>query len=182
MAGPPYQRTLRLGHLATLPPSNLSNSPSPHHFQFFLVGLKYITSKQTLEIIYEDHPRFFVIASIMAKGSSKLHSVDSLSRGIENLSLVTQLWSVSWDTKVLIIESDSQEELISKVECIWDYILYTAKLWIRLLYFQPGTEILSHQPKSHAYSSVGGLEKQISAIRDLLEIPLTRPELFHHFG
>ena len=124
MAGPPYQRTLRLGHLAILPPSNLSNSPSPHHFQSFLVGLKYITSKQVLEVIYEDHQRFFVIASIMAKGSSKLHSVDTLSRGIENLSLVTQLWSVSWDTKVLLIENDSQEEVISKVECIWDYILY----------------------------------------------------------
>lgn len=33
-----------------------------------------------------------------------------------------------------------------------------------------------------AYASVGGLGKQIEAIRDLLEIPLTRPELFRHFG
>lgn len=35
---------------------------------------------------------------------------------------------------------------------------------------------------SDAYSLVGGLEKQIAAIRDLIEIPLTRPELFHKFG
>ncbi|KAF8521374.1 AAA family ATPase [Hysterangium stoloniferum] len=33
-----------------------------------------------------------------------------------------------------------------------------------------------------AYSSVGGLDLQISQIRDLIEIPLTRPDLFHHFG
>lgn len=33
-----------------------------------------------------------------------------------------------------------------------------------------------------AYSSVGGLNKQIEEIRDLLEIPLTRPELFRYFG
>ena len=33
-----------------------------------------------------------------------------------------------------------------------------------------------------AYSSVGGLANQIEAIRDLLEIPLTRPELFRYFG
>lgn len=33
-----------------------------------------------------------------------------------------------------------------------------------------------------AYASVGGLNKQISQIRDLLEIPLTQPELFRHFG
>lgn len=33
-----------------------------------------------------------------------------------------------------------------------------------------------------AYSSVGGLDKQIAQIRDLIEIPLTRPELFRYFG
>lgn len=29
---------------------------------------------------------------------------------------------------------------------------------------------------------MGGLDKQIAQIRDLIEIPLTRPELFRHFG
>ena len=33
-----------------------------------------------------------------------------------------------------------------------------------------------------AYTSVGGLDKQIALIRDLIEIPLTRPELFRHLG
>ena len=33
-----------------------------------------------------------------------------------------------------------------------------------------------------AYTSVGGLDKQIAQIRDLLEIPLTRPDLFRYFG
>ncbi|KAI0662110.1 AAA family ATPase [Cubamyces menziesii] len=33
-----------------------------------------------------------------------------------------------------------------------------------------------------AYASVGGLDKQIAQIRDLIEIPLTRPELFRQFG
>ena len=33
-----------------------------------------------------------------------------------------------------------------------------------------------------AYSAVGGLDKQIAQIRDLIEIPLTRPELFRQFG
>jgi hypothetical protein len=33
-----------------------------------------------------------------------------------------------------------------------------------------------------AYTSIGGLDKQIAQIRDLLEIPLTRPDLFRHFG
>jgi len=47
---------------------------------------------------------------------------------------------------------------------------------------QPKIEVLEHGPVTEAYASVGGLNKQIAQIRDLLEIPLTRPELFRHFG
>ncbi|KAG8763932.1 AAA+-type ATPase [Ceratobasidium sp. 423] len=32
------------------------------------------------------------------------------------------------------------------------------------------------------YSTVGGLDKQIAVVRDLIEIPLTNPGLFHQFG
>lgn len=47
---------------------------------------------------------------------------------------------------------------------------------------QPEIEILSPSSSNEAYSTVGGLNKQIQEIRDLLEIPLTRPELFRYFG
>ena len=33
-----------------------------------------------------------------------------------------------------------------------------------------------------AYAAVGGLDKQIQQIRDLIEIPLLRPDLFNYFG
>ena len=42
--------------------------------------------------------------------------------------------------------------------------------------------MLAQRSVKDAYSSVGGLNKQIEEIRDLLEIPLTRPELFRYFG
>lgn len=42
--------------------------------------------------------------------------------------------------------------------------------------------MLAQRSIKDAYSSVGGLTKQIEEIRDLLEIPLTRPELFRYFG
>ena len=42
--------------------------------------------------------------------------------------------------------------------------------------------MLSQRSVKDAYSSVGGLNKQIDEIRDLLEIPLTRPDLFRYFG
>lgn len=47
---------------------------------------------------------------------------------------------------------------------------------------QGDVEILEHKSLNEAYSSVGGLNKQIETIRDLLEIPLSRPELFRYFG
>jgi len=50
------------------------------------------------------------------------------------------------------------------------------------LLFQPEIEMLAQRSIKDAYSSVGGLNKQIEEIRDLLEIPLTRPELFRYFG
>ncbi|KAI0051505.1 AAA family ATPase [Auriscalpium vulgare] len=43
-------------------------------------------------------------------------------------------------------------------------------------------EALDPDNKSEAYTSVGGLDKQISQIRDLIDIPLKRPDLFRHFG
>lgn len=48
--------------------------------------------------------------------------------------------------------------------------------------FQPDIETLEQTTPSDAYATVGGLNKTIAEIRDLIEIPLTRPELFAHFG
>lgn len=51
-------------------------------------------------------------------------------------------------------------------------------------FFQPTKEkSVEHRTAApDAYAAVGGLDRQISQIRDLIEIPLTRPELFRHFG
>lgn len=48
--------------------------------------------------------------------------------------------------------------------------------------FQPDIETLDQITPSDAYATVGGLNKTIAEIRDLIEIPLTRPDLFAHFG
>ncbi|KAI3596744.1 ribosome biogenesis factor recycling aaa family atpase [Moniliophthora roreri] len=46
---------------------------------------------------------------------------------------------------------------------------------------QPEVEVLEKKEED-PYASVGGLGKQIAEIRDLLEIPLTHPDLFRKFG
>ncbi|KAJ3572904.1 hypothetical protein NP233_g2773 [Leucocoprinus birnbaumii] len=134
-----------------------------------LVGLKYVTNTQILEVPYEGRRRRFVVASVSTKGPSGSETVDSLARGLENLSFrePSQIWLVTWDTEVLITGNDPEEE---------------PKVVHKQFICSQEIEILDHQSKGDAYSSVGGLEKQIAEIRDLLEIPLTRPELFRYFG
>ena len=46
----------------------------------------------------------------------------------------------------------------------------------------PTNEDRDKDKNKDGYASVGGLDKQIAQIRDLIEIPLTRPDLFRHFG
>jgi len=50
------------------------------------------------------------------------------------------------------------------------------------LHFQLDIETFEKTTPSDAYATVGGLNKTIAEIRDLIEVPLTRPELFAHFG
>ncbi|KDQ26146.1 hypothetical protein PLEOSDRAFT_1094203 [Pleurotus ostreatus PC15] len=108
-----------------------------------IVDLKYLTSKQVIEVRYEGQLRRFSIASIASDKKTDAPLEDAFT----TLSVTPSpnLWTASWDT-------------------------------------QPEVEALVHSSATEAYASVGGLSKQIAQIRDLLEIPLTRPDLFRHFG
>ena len=74
----------------------------------------------------------------------------------------SQLWTVGWDTSVSIVANP-----------VYPDNTITSK---------PSVEESSSQSALDAYATVGGMAKQITQIRDLLEIPLTHPELFQHFG
>ncbi|KDR77600.1 hypothetical protein GALMADRAFT_245748 [Galerina marginata CBS 339.88] len=99
-----------------------------------------------------------------ATNSSADETSESLSREFNSLSVdpVTQIFSVSWDCTVSIYTEDPEKRVNAS--------------------HKGDIEILEHKSLTEAYSSVGGLNKQIEAIRDLLEIPLSRPELFRYFG
>ncbi|KAJ6619519.1 AAA family ATPase [Mycena sp. CBHHK59/15] len=121
-----------------------------------LVDLKYITSTQTIEVTYEQETRRFQVSTI-----SPHRSQENLEVKFDALSLTApcQLWTVSWDTTVSFAGNASDTDTHPSL-----------------------VEVLAHASENAAYDSVGGLDKQIAEIRDLLEIPLTRPELFRHFG
>ncbi|KAJ7366754.1 AAA family ATPase [Mycena albidolilacea] len=122
-----------------------------------LVDLKYVTSEQILEVTYEQEIRRFVVTSPPSQQPENLEAkFDALA-----LAPTIQILTVSWDTSVVLVggvdEVDKHSSLLE-------------------------VEVLQHENENAAYDSVGGLNKQIAEIRDLLEIPLTRPELFRYFG
>ncbi|KAF8650108.1 hypothetical protein AX16_005408 [Volvariella volvacea WC 439] len=128
-----------------------------------LVDLKYLTLSQVLEVQYEGQKRRFAVASVDARQSSGDQSAD-LADAMKGLSVTSasEIWIAGWDSAVVILEKEPELPVLA---------LHKAEI-----------EHLAHKPVNEAYASVGGLHKQIAEIRDLLEIPLTRPDLFRHFG
>ncbi|KAJ7288451.1 AAA family ATPase [Mycena rebaudengoi] len=123
-----------------------------------LVDLKYVTSKQVLEVTYEQEIRRFAVCALSAQRSQ-----EDLDLNFDALSLSAppQVWTVNWDTTVLLVTiADDAETRSSTTEI----------------------QVLASGNEHTPYESVGGLNKQIAEIRDLLDIPLSRPELFRYFG
>ncbi|KAG1884034.1 P-loop containing nucleoside triphosphate hydrolase protein [Suillus subluteus] len=131
---------------------------------FFIVNLKYILSTQIIEVPYQGEIRTFSIDSVSAHHSASSSSVNTVTRDLDSLAIQVKpsLWTAGWDTIVSILEdvADNGVGLTQKSDI----------------------ETLPHTSISDAYAAVGGLDKTITQIRDLLEIPLTRPELFGYFG
>ncbi|KAJ7212237.1 AAA-domain-containing protein [Mycena pura] len=119
-----------------------------------LVDLKYVTSEQIIEVTYEQHLRRFAVTYVPLQKASLETKFDALSVG-----KMREVWTVSWDTAVYLVADHADTDVSL-----------------------PEVEVLEQQNEKSAYDSVGGLNKQIAEIRDLLEIPLTRPDLFRYFG
>ncbi|KAJ3882723.1 P-loop containing nucleoside triphosphate hydrolase protein, partial [Lentinula edodes] len=147
-------------------PLLLRESLGSHSILTLLVDIKYLTSTQTLEVMYEGRPRRYCVISVATTNTptSPLKTdIDEVSERFGALGWKSQpcIWTVSWDTVVTITENDHTDAGLPQ---------------------KPDIEILEKQSEDDAYASVGGLDKQISEIKDLLEIPLTRPDLFRYFN
>ncbi|KAF5374178.1 hypothetical protein D9615_008879 [Tricholomella constricta] len=163
--------TIRLKEIPiSLPSNHTSHTPEKKQRDWLtlllrelLVDLNYITCTQILELTYEGRKRRFSVSSISTQQSERERHEDELTHDLESLSIASQskLWVVGWDSTVLLSGTEAHERPPAHKQEI---------------------EILAPTSAKDAYSTVGGLNKQIQQIRDLLEIPLTRPELFRYFG
>ncbi|KAF9651602.1 AAA family ATPase [Thelephora ganbajun] len=122
-----------------------------------LVDLKYVTSNQKFTLEYEGNTNAFEVDTVSSRSYDKNTSQD-LVHQLEGLKIdpVPQIWTVGWDTTVVILPADTPEPLESAKQ--------------------------NRLTDTDPYAAVGGLDKQISQIRDVIDIPLTRPDLFQHFG
>ncbi|KAF5385405.1 hypothetical protein D9757_005422 [Collybiopsis confluens] len=89
-------------------------------------------------------------------------TAEDISDRLESLAIEPQpsIWIANWDSIVTIIESEKDSDSTESAVV-------------------GETEKIS---QDDAYANVGGLDKQIAEVRDLLEIPLTRPDLFRYFN
>jgi len=77
------------------------------------VDLKYITSSQIIEIVYEGEPHRLSVASISPRSSAD-GSKKSIADGFQALSIhaPSQLWQVGWDSTVSITDDPIHHEAI----------------------------------------------------------------------
>ncbi|KAL4080272.1 P-loop containing nucleoside triphosphate hydrolase protein [Scleroderma yunnanense] len=130
-----------------------------------LIGLKFLLPSQIVEVRYEGECRRFCVECLSANPSNPGDLVNAITNDIESLSVGTPtLWTTGWDLTVDIVYDGTQDQ-----DDQLDHV-------------QPVVESLYHTSASEAYATVGGLDKTIAQIRDLIEIPLIRPQLFEHFG
>ncbi|KAI0691255.1 AAA family ATPase [Cerioporus squamosus] len=131
-----------------------------------LIDLGYVTPTQTFDIVYEAKTRRFTLSSVSTSREAE-EDPDTADK-IQSLSLSDtppKLWTVGWETTV-VLNTDSSKTAEDKRDAASN----------------EADRAIEHGVEKDAYKSVGGLDKQIAQIRDLIEIPLTQPELFRQFG
>lgn len=147
---------------------------------WYVVDLKYVTARQVVEVTYEGRTLRFQIARVSALADDSADDSD-ITQSLQELSLKPSavLWTISWDTLVTIVDDkpEAQGGEVSTSHCM-KYNDFAALMGAS----QQKPRGVESEVERDAYSAVGGLDKQIAQIRDLIEIPLTRPELFRHFG
>ncbi|CAE6463183.1 unnamed protein product [Rhizoctonia solani] len=120
-----------------------------------LIDLKYVIRGQVLTVTFEGHSRVFQIVEFEPKSHS-----EKLAEDIAGLSITK---GIDWHS---VIQSAAEVDWDTQVDITDEH--------------ETKPPIIAQV--GSPYSTVGGLDKQIAVVRDLIEIPLTHPGLFHQFG
>lgn len=140
------------------------------------VDLKYVLSTQVVQVQYEGRMRLFSVATVSARKQNRDPDSEDISEslGALTMNVTACLYIVDWDTAIAI--EDNVQAPASKSLTVNDFLSPIFALSDNV--DQPEVD----KPESaDAYTAVGGLDEQIAQIRDLIDIPFRRPDLFYHF-
>lgn len=92
---------------------------SDNAFNDTQVDLKYLTSTQVIEVVYEGKTRRFELRSVSTQHSDAPDSVTALAADLGNLGLhpAPQFWTVGWDSFVTVVDN-SKEPTEEKVKIV----------------------------------------------------------------
>lgn len=74
------------------------------------VDLKYITTSQILDLVYEGEARRF---SVESAASAREVEVETVTGSLDNLSLEPspRVWHVTWDSTIVLLEGENGNQL-----------------------------------------------------------------------
>ncbi|KZO91609.1 AAA-domain-containing protein [Calocera viscosa TUFC12733] len=134
-----------------------------------LIDVKYVTPYQALIMEYHGTPHHLRIS-----WPDEPDALSALENKLNGLSIqsprqLSSIRLVDWDTNVVLVGSPTSDPPDTRSS---DPV--TAH--------SISTTSVENVIAEHAYTSVGGLDRQIAEIRNLIELPLQRPDLFLRFG
>ena len=74
------------------------------------MDLKYITSTQTLEVLFEGKTRRFELQSVSTRFEEEGNSIDALAHDLDALGLDAKphVWTVGWDSTVVVVDGSNE--------------------------------------------------------------------------
>jgi AAA family ATPase len=144
------------------------------------VDLKYVLSTQVVQVQYEGRMRLFSVATMSTRRQNTKDPDSDISErlGALTMNTIAGLYIVDWDTAVAI--EDNLQAPASRSLSVNDFIIpLSSALSDNVDQLDVGA--IDKPQSDHAYTTVGGLDEQIAQIRDLIDIPFQRPDLFCHF-
>ncbi|KAN0118673.1 AAA ATPase [Russula decolorans] len=117
-----------------------------------LVDLKYVLSTQVVQVQYEGRMRLFSVATVSTRNQNTRDPDSDIS---ESLGALT----VNVIARLYIVDWDTAVAIGDNYDI----------------------GVIDKPQSVDAYTAVGGLDEQIAQIRDLIDIPFRRPDLFFHF-
>jgi AAA family ATPase len=127
-----------------------------------------VTAHTVLDVPYEGRMRRFAFHAAASAADGLAAHMGALTL---DATATRTVWTVGWDTQVVLDTPHTKPDAPVGPPHI-PHARHSRTT-------QTGVSAL---PPADAYASVGGLAPQVQLVRDLLDIPLTRPELFAHYG